>query len=95
MQPPGAIRQGGTAPGLRQGARLRYKPVMLLALLRAIGALAEPPLRRVVALGLGLAVLTLALLWLAVAAALYQAHCLPGGRSIGSWICWAGSPCSD
>jgi CysZ protein len=59
---------------LRQGARLRYKPVMLVALLRAIGALAEPPLRRVVALGLGLAVLTLALLWLAVAAALYQAH---------------------
>lgn len=46
---------------------------MVIALLRAISALSAPPLRRVVVLGLGLAVLSFALLWLAVAAALYQA----------------------
>jgi CysZ protein len=45
---------------------------MLVALLRAIAALAVPPMRRVVALSLGLAVLIFALLWLAVAAALYD-----------------------
>jgi uncharacterized protein involved in cysteine biosynthesis len=45
---------------------------MPTALLRALAALATPPLRHVVALGLGLAVLTFAVLWLAVAAALYH-----------------------
>ena len=47
---------------------------MVTALLRALAALAAPPLRRVVALSLGLAALTFALLWFGVAAALYQAH---------------------
>lgn len=45
---------------------------MPTAFLRALAALAMPPLRRVVALGLGLAALTFSLLWLAVAAALYH-----------------------
>jgi len=45
---------------------------MLTALCRALYALATPPLRRVVALSLGLSVLTLALLWLAVAGVLYN-----------------------
>ncbi|HEY1300198.1 MAG TPA: EI24 domain-containing protein [Stellaceae bacterium] len=45
---------------------------MLTAFLRAVAALATPALRRIVALGLGVAVLTFALLWLAVAAALYH-----------------------
>ena len=45
---------------------------MLTAFLRALAALATPALRRVVALGLGVAVLTFALLWLLVAAALYH-----------------------
>jgi CysZ protein len=45
---------------------------MLIAFLRAVGALAAPPMRRVVGLGLGLAVLTFAALWLGVAAALYR-----------------------
>jgi uncharacterized protein involved in cysteine biosynthesis len=45
---------------------------MLTALLRALAALAVPALRRVVALGLGFAVLTFALLWVAVSAALYH-----------------------
>jgi CysZ protein len=47
---------------------------MVTALLRALSALWVPPLRRVVAQGLGLAVATFALLWLAVAAALYRSH---------------------
>lgn len=52
---------------------MRYKlREMVAALVRALCALSAPPLRRVVALGLGLAVLTFALLWLAVAAALYD-----------------------
>ena len=51
---------------------------MLIALLRALAALSAPPLRRVVALGLGLAVLTFAALWLAVAAALYNT----------AWFAW-------
>jgi CysZ protein len=45
---------------------------MVTALLRAISALPAPPMRRVVARSLGLAVLTFAALWLAVAAALYN-----------------------
>jgi uncharacterized protein involved in cysteine biosynthesis len=45
---------------------------MIVALLRAIGALSEPPMRRVVALSLALAVLTFVVLWLAVAALLYH-----------------------
>jgi CysZ protein len=52
---------------------LRYKlAAMLTAFLRAVAALFAPPLRRVVALSLGLAVLTFALVWLGVAAALYD-----------------------
>ena len=45
---------------------------MVGALFRAIGALAEPTMRRVVALSLGLAVLTFVLLWFAIAALLYR-----------------------
>jgi CysZ protein len=47
---------------------------MVTALLRALSALSAPPLRRVVAQGLGVAVTTFALLWLAVAEALYRSH---------------------
>jgi uncharacterized protein involved in cysteine biosynthesis len=43
---------------------------MLIALCRAVYALSTPPLRRIVALSLALAVLTFALLWLAVAGVL-------------------------
>ena len=46
---------------------------MLTALLRAFMALGAPALRRVVGLGLGLAALSFALLWLAAAAVLYDA----------------------
>lgn len=42
------------------------------AFFRAVSALSEPALRRVVALGLGLSVLVFALLWLGVAAVLYN-----------------------
>ncbi|MBV9378443.1 MAG: EI24 domain-containing protein [Alphaproteobacteria bacterium] len=42
------------------------------AFFRAIGALGEPPMRRVVALSLALAVLSFAMLWLAIAALLYH-----------------------
>ena len=45
---------------------------MVIALFRAVGALAAPPMRRVVALSLGLAVVTFAVLWWAVAAILYE-----------------------
>ena len=45
---------------------------MLIAFLRAVGALAAPPMRRVVALSFGVAVLTFTALWLGVAAALYR-----------------------
>jgi CysZ protein len=45
---------------------------MILALLRAIVALAQPTLRRVVGLSLLLAVLTFAALWLGIAALLYD-----------------------
>src|SRR5437868_4175061 len=45
---------------------------MVTALFRAVGALFEPPMRRVVALSFALAVLTFAVLWLGVAAALYH-----------------------
>jgi CysZ protein len=45
---------------------------VVTALLRAVAALSLPPLRRVVAFGLGLSVMTLALLWAAVAAILYD-----------------------
>jgi len=45
---------------------------MVVALLRAVGALCEPLMRRVVALSFALAVLTFAVLWLAVAAVLYH-----------------------
>src|SRR5271168_5116148 len=45
---------------------------MVVAFFRAVGALFEPPMRRVVALSLALAILTFAVLWLAVAAILYH-----------------------
>ena len=45
---------------------------MLTALLRAVSALSVPQMRRVVALSLGLTVVTFAVLWLAVAATLYN-----------------------
>jgi CysZ protein len=45
---------------------------MLTALCRAFYALSKPPLRRIVALSLALAVLTFALLWLAVGSVLYN-----------------------
>ena len=45
---------------------------MVVALIRAVGALSEPPMRRVVALSFALAILTFALLWLAIAAILYH-----------------------
>ena len=47
---------------------------MPTAFFRALTALSAPPLRRVVWLGLGLSLTIFALLWLAVAAALYRAH---------------------
>jgi len=47
-------------------------PAMLTALCRALYTLSMPPLRRVVLLSLFLAVLTFALLWLAVAGVLYN-----------------------
>lgn len=46
---------------------------MVIAFFRAVGALSEPPMWRVVALSFALAVLTFALLWLAIAAILYHA----------------------
>src|SRR6201981_1613713 len=46
---------------------------MVTAFFRAVGALSEPPMRRVVALSFALAVLTFALLWLTIAAILYHA----------------------
>jgi CysZ protein len=45
---------------------------MIIALFRAIAVLAAPPMRRVVALSLGLAILSFAVLWMSVAAALYH-----------------------
>ena len=45
---------------------------MFVAFFRAVGALSEPPMRRIVALSFALAVATFALLWLAVAAMLYH-----------------------
>jgi CysZ protein len=45
---------------------------MLTALYRAVSALAAPPMRRVVVLSLGLAIVTFALLWLVIAATLYN-----------------------
>jgi CysZ protein len=45
---------------------------MVIAFFRAVGALAAPPMRRVVALSFALAVLTFAALWLAIAAILYH-----------------------
>jgi len=45
---------------------------MVVALYRALCALSAPPLRRVVALGLGCAALTFAMLWFTVAGVLYN-----------------------
>ena len=45
---------------------------MVTAFFRAVGALSEPPMRRVVVLSFALAVLTFAVLWLAIAAILYH-----------------------
>jgi CysZ protein len=45
---------------------------MITALFRAVAALGLPPMRRVVALSLGLALLVFAALWLAIAALLYH-----------------------
>jgi CysZ protein len=47
-------------------------PAMLTALGRALYAISTPPLRRIVARSLTLAILTFALLWLAVAGVLYN-----------------------
>lgn len=54
---------------------LRYKRTsMVIALLRALFALVMPPLRRVVALGLGLSAMAFALLWFVIAAVLYRTN---------------------
>lgn len=45
---------------------------MIQALFRAVAALSEPPLRRVIGLSLALAVLTFAVLWLGIAVLLYE-----------------------
>jgi CysZ protein len=45
---------------------------MVIALTRAVAALAAPPLQRVVALSLGLSIITLAALWLAIASLLFN-----------------------
>jgi CysZ protein len=45
---------------------------MVVALIRAIAALSAPPLRRTVALAIGLSATTSAALWLAIAVALYN-----------------------
>ena len=45
---------------------------MLAALCRAVSVLSMPPLQRVVALSLALAVLTFALLWFGIAGVLYD-----------------------
>jgi CysZ protein len=45
---------------------------MVIAFFRGVSALAAPPMRRVVALSLGFAVASFAVLWLAVAAILYH-----------------------
>lgn len=45
---------------------------MLVDLLRAVAALPEPPLRRVVGLGLAIAIAVFAVLWLAVALLIYK-----------------------
>jgi CysZ protein len=45
---------------------------MVAALIRAVAALSAPSMRRVVVLSLGLAILTFAVLWLAVAVTLYN-----------------------
>src|SRR5437763_11511981 len=45
---------------------------MVVAFFRAVGALSQPPMRRVVALSFALAVLTFAVLWLVVAAIFYH-----------------------
>jgi uncharacterized protein involved in cysteine biosynthesis len=50
-----------------------YPTSLPAALLRAVEALAEPTVRRVAALGLGLSVLCFALLWAAAGAVLYHA----------------------
>jgi CysZ protein len=47
---------------------------MVTAFFRALAALAEPPMRRVVVLSFGLAVVTFAVLWLGVAEILYHAN---------------------
>ena len=52
---------------------LHYKPfVVITALLRAVAALSLPPLRRVVAFGLGVSLITFVLLWAAVGALFYN-----------------------
>ena len=59
----------------RVGPRMRLgiqAPAMFAALCRAFYALSTPPLRRTVAVSLTRAVLTFALLWLAVAGVLYN-----------------------
>ena len=45
---------------------------MVTAFLRAVSALSAPPMRRIVGLSLGFAVLTFAVLWLGVAVVLYN-----------------------
>jgi CysZ protein len=55
----------------RHAAALKLR-AMLMALVRALAALSAPPLRRIVGLGLGLAALSFALLWFAVAVFLHE-----------------------
>jgi CysZ protein len=47
---------------------------MITAFFQAVAALAEPPMRRVVVLSLGLAILTFAVLWLGVAEILFHTN---------------------
>jgi CysZ protein len=66
-------RAGRTVGPSWPGRTLALQAIpMLTALCRALCALSTPPLRRIVALSLALAVMTFALLWLAVAGVLYN-----------------------
>src|ERR1700682_6244655 len=59
-------------PSWPQGAVALEARRLLAALIRAVAALSAPSMRRVVVLSLGLAILTFAVLWLAVAVTLYN-----------------------
>jgi len=69
---PGITTQGALQPMAAAG-RFAYKPAaMIIALIRACTELFTPPLRRVVALSLALAVASFTGLWLALALLLHQ-----------------------